>query len=214
MELDSISSSVPIANPHQKSKKTCRKKCRIPCRSHRIGAVTPGKVLFHLSREQLNGLHMRTGKTHSQQRDKWRVQQVWLSRLYIYPDPSIGYQVTGSKAKKGAQSDISPTLYACVSAVLMMAFKKLELASVRGVNTFGSFLGWFFLLHIHYLKQKVKICEDQWFSTTKTGTWWKWQKEFLEVSSQIHIGLKFRMFFLSLSYLLTKKHKNTIFHQP
>lgn len=30
-------------------------------------------------------------------------------------------------------------------------------------------------------------------------------KEFLEVSSQIHIGLKFRMFFLSLSYLLTKK---------
>jgi len=39
-------------------------------------------------------------------------------------------------------------------------------------------------------------------------------KEFLEVSSQIHIGLKFRMFFLSLSYLLTKNTKTQSFINP
>ena len=67
MELDSISSSVPLANPHQKLKKM-EKEMQNPLP---ISCDSRAKYCFtYISREQLNGLHMRKDKTHSQQRDK------------------------------------------------------------------------------------------------------------------------------------------------
>lgn len=63
MELDSISSSVPIANPHQKSKKRVERNAESLVDHIALLLRLTGKVLFHLSREQLNWIaHARRQK--------------------------------------------------------------------------------------------------------------------------------------------------------